>query len=271
MNTHTLTLPHGTLTYDTHGEGGRAIVCIPGIGDTRASYRVLAPALGENDRVYVLDLRGHGDSSATFPSYTSSDIARDVVALLEAEDLHDAVLIGNSIGGGAACHAAVLAPERVGLVVLLNPFVRDMPADRWMRPMVPLMFAGLWGAWAWEQYRKTLFKTAPDDLTDDHARVRAMLQDPPRLAAMREMLRASKADIQARLAELAVPSLIIMGAEDPDYDDPAAEGQALRGLLGGPVEVALLDRTGHYPQIERPDETLRLVQGTLRQEARRGA
>lgn len=268
----TLPLPHGTLTYDVHGTTGRPVVCIPGIGDRRQSYRALAPALAAaGHRVFVLDLRGHGDSDATFPSYTTSDIARDVVALLEAEDLRDAVLVGNSIGGGAACHAAVLAPDRVGQLVLLNPFVRDMPADRWMRPLVPLMFANPWGAWAWKQYRGTLFKTPPADLAADQDRVHAMLQDPARLGAMRSMLRASKADVHARLSEITVPSVVVMGAEDPDYDDPAAEGAALRGMLGGDVRVVVLDGTGHYPQIERPEETLRLVRGTTAREARRGA
>jgi Predicted hydrolases or acyltransferases (alpha/beta hydrolase superfamily) len=95
--------------------------------------------------------------------------------------------------------------------------------------------------------------------------------EPARLAAMRAMLRASKADIAARLGELTVPALVVMGADDPDYPDPAAEGEALRGLLGGPTEVALLAEAGHYPQVERPDETAALVRDFLVREAAHGA
>ena len=47
-----------------------------------------------------------------------------------------------------------------------------------------------------------------------------------------------------------------MGSEDPDYDDPAAEGATLETLLGDDVHVEMIERTGHYPQIERPDATL---------------
>ncbi len=272
MHTRTLRVPGGTLTYDRHGDAGRPLVCVPGIGDLRSSFRDLAPRLVDAGFVvYVLDLRGHGDSDATFSSYTCADIGDDIAALLVAEDLHDAVLIGNSIAGGAACRAAVLAPERVGALVLLNPFVRDMPAEAWLRPMVPLLFARPWGAWAWGQYRKTLFGTIPADHARHEPGVIAKMGEPARLAAMRAMLRASKADIAARLGELTVPALVVMGADDPDYPDPAAEGEALRGLLGGPTEVALLAEAGHYPQVERPDETAALVRDFLGREAAHGA
>lgn len=272
MDTRTLNVPGGTLTYDRHGTTGRPLVCVPGIGDLRSSFRTFVPRMVDAGFVvHVLDLRGHGDSTADFDTYSCADIAGDVVALLEAEDLRDAVIVGNSIGGGATCRAAVLAPDRVSEVVLINPFVRDMPADRWMRPMVPLMFARPWGAWAWQQYRKTLIKTVPEDQAEHEARIHANLSEPPRLAAMRAMLRASKADIHARLGELAIPSLVVMGAEDPDYSDPEAEGAALVEMLGGPTELALIDQTGHYPQVERPDETAALVRAFLSQAVRRGA
>ena len=194
MQTRTLPRPEGQLTYDIHGDGGGVpLVCVPGLGDTRASFRALAPALAAaGHTVYVLDLRGHGDSDATFSSHSAADIGDDVAALLEAEDLTGAVVVGNSIGGGAACRVAVVSPERVSGLVLLNPFVRDMPVERWMRPLVPLLFARPWGTWAWGQYRTTLFKTAPDDQAANQAEVLDNLRQPARLAAVRAMLRASK-------------------------------------------------------------------------------
>ena len=46
------------------------VFAIPGIGDTRASYRTLAPLLAaRNCTVYLMDLRGHGESDSTFASY----------------------------------------------------------------------------------------------------------------------------------------------------------------------------------------------------------
>jgi len=250
----------GTIVYDRYGDSGAPIVCVPGLGDTRATWRALAPLLvAAGYTVYAMDLRGHGDSDASFEQYAAHDIAADIVALLAAEDLSGAVLVGNSIGGGAVCRAAVLAPDRVARLVLVCPFVRDMPIERFMRPLVPFVFARPWGAWAWGKYRATLFRTAPPDQAENQASVLANLAEPGRLEATRAMLRASKSLIASRLAELAVPTLVLIGAQDPDYPDPAAEGEVLLGLLGGPVQVALLDDTGHYPQIERPEETARLL------------
>ena len=74
------------------------------------------------------------------------DIGDDIVALLEQHDLVDACLVGCSIGGGAIAWAAMQAPERVGKLVFLNPFVRDTPQDKYFRPLVPILFGGPWGA-----------------------------------------------------------------------------------------------------------------------------
>lgn len=272
METRSLERPGGAIVYDVYRGSGAPLVCVPGIGDTRESWRAFAPAMAAaGHAVYVIDLRGHGGSDASFGSYTTADIGDDIVSLLEAEGLSGAVIVGNSIGGGAACWAAACAPERIARLVLINPFVRDMPAERWMRPMVPVLFAQPWGVWAWGQYRKGLFRTPPPDLAANHAAVLANLREPGRLTAVRAMLRASKADVAARLSELSVPSLALMGAADPDYPDPAAEAEALRALLGGPVSIAVVDRTGHYPQIERPDETVAQVRAFLEQEAASGA
>jgi pimeloyl-ACP methyl ester carboxylesterase len=272
MQTLTLPVPGGTLAVDRHGTTGTPVVCIHGLGDTRSTWRALVPLLvAAGHVVYVLDLRGHGESSTGFASYAAHDIGDDVAALLEAEDLRDAVLVGNSISGGAVCHAALEAPERVARLVLVCPFVRDMPADRWLRPLVPILFGGPWGAWAWGMYRATLFTTAPEDHADNQAAVLANLREPGRLAATRAMIRASKAPIAARLDQVSVPSLVVMGAEDPDFSDPAAEAEALRGLLGGPVEVAMVQRTGHYPQIERPDATAATILGFIGQGVEVGA
>jgi pimeloyl-ACP methyl ester carboxylesterase len=249
----------GRVAYEIIGHGGRPIIAIPGIGDTRASYRALAPALAKAGyTVYLLDLRGHGESDAGFDTYTSEDIGDDVVALMNALDLRDAVLLGNSVGAAAAVHAS-LSSDRVQALVLLSGFVSDPPGFGWMRPVLGLLFARPWGVAAWGKYRKTLFATPPADMDANHAEVMANLREPGRLGAMRSMLRASKAAIEARLSEVSVPSLIAMGAQDPDFSDPAEEARSQAERLGGENRVVMIDQAGHYPQIEQPENTARAV------------
>jgi len=264
MTTLTINRPEGNLVADRIGTGP-AIVLVPGLGDLRIGYRHLAPKLAEAGfTVYSLDLRGHGDSDATFTTYTPEDIAADMLALLDQEGLEKATIVGNSIAGGAATFAAVQDPGRIERIVLLNPFVRDMPADRFLRPMVPLMFARPWGAWAWVAYRKTLFISPPDDNDQVAATLKQTLSDPARLGAVRSMIRASKAGIALRLGEVRANTLVVIGDQDPDYSDPAAEGQTLAELLGGPTRVAMVEESGHYPQTEHADQVAALVLDHIR-------
>src|SRR5580700_6375761 len=75
-----LRCPDGRIGYDAAGTGP-LIVLVPGMGDLRAGYRFLAPALrAAGYRVACTDLRGHGDSDATFPSYGDEETAGDVRA-----------------------------------------------------------------------------------------------------------------------------------------------------------------------------------------------
>ena len=76
-----LVRPEGRVAYDVSGQGP-LVVLVPGMGDLRGAYRFLAPQLREAGyRVACTELRGHGDSDATFSSYGDVETADDVVAL----------------------------------------------------------------------------------------------------------------------------------------------------------------------------------------------
>ena len=109
-----LSLAGGTLAYDVIGDGP-LVVLAHGIGDSRHSYRFVAPALAAAGyRVASVDLRGCGESSATWDGYSRTDIGGDLVALVRHLG-GPAVVVGHSIGGGAATVAAeiVAAPPLI--------------------------------------------------------------------------------------------------------------------------------------------------------------
>ncbi|MEJ2203415.1 MAG: alpha/beta hydrolase, partial [Gemmatimonadota bacterium] len=119
-----LSRPGGRIAYDVRGEG-HLVVCVPGMGELRSSYRFLTPALVEAGyRVATMDLRGHGDSDTTFDTYDDVAAGSDVVALIE-ELGGVAAVVGNSMGAGAAAWAAAEAPGRVAGLILIGPFVRQ--------------------------------------------------------------------------------------------------------------------------------------------------
>ena len=118
-----LDVPGGRIAYDVTGSGP-LVVLSHGIGDRRQVYRFLAPKLAQAGyRVANADLRGHGESSMGWASITRTDVAGDLLALID--HLSDpAVLIGHSISGGAATIAAATRPEQVSGIVEISPFTK---------------------------------------------------------------------------------------------------------------------------------------------------
>src|SRR3712207_2030452 len=102
--TTTVQRPEGRIAYDVTGSGP-LVVCIPGMGELRSAYRFTAPALAAAGfRVATMDLRGHGDSDTTFTRYDDVAAGEDALALVEHLG-GPAVLLGNSMGAGAAAWA----------------------------------------------------------------------------------------------------------------------------------------------------------------------
>src|ERR1700735_4749281 len=94
----------GRIAYEVIGEGP-LVVLSHGMGDARSSYRFLAPLIAAAGyRVASVDLRGHGESSTGWSSYTRADSAGDLIALIEALG-GPAVIVGQCFLGGSAAIA----------------------------------------------------------------------------------------------------------------------------------------------------------------------
>jgi pimeloyl-ACP methyl ester carboxylesterase len=256
-DTRFLDRPSGQIAYDDRGSGP-LVVMVPGLGDVRAEYRFLAAKLVDAGyRAVTMDLRGHGESSTGWPDYSCTALGEDIVALVDYLDAGPAILIGTSMGAGAVAWAAAEAPERTAGVVLIGPFVRDVPpwsklkgAVQWL--MIKVALAGPWAARFWGGYYDALYPTSkPADLGDYRSALVRNLGEPGRMAALKGMIYASKADVAARLGEVRAPTLVIMGTKDPDFANPASEAEIVADLLNG--EVVMVEGAGHYPHAEMPE------------------
>jgi pimeloyl-ACP methyl ester carboxylesterase len=243
--------PGGRIAYTVTGNGP-LVVCLPGMGELRSSYRFTTPALVEAGfRVATMDLRGHGDSDATFDRYDDVAAGQDALALVDQLG-GPAVLIGNSMGAGAVVWAAAERPDAVNGLVLVGPFVRDVP----MNPLLGLLFkAAMTGPWArrvWVSYLPSLSPgQRPADYEEHRSAIAASLRRPGRRKAFTQTTRTSHAPAEQRLGEVKAPTLVLMGERDPDFPDPAAEGQLVAERLSG--DLVLIPGAGHYPQAEYPE------------------
>ncbi len=196
-----LTRPDGRIGYDVAGTGP-LVVLVPGMGDLRATYRFLAPALREAGfRVAATDLRGHGDSDTTFASYGDAETATDVAALIEALDSGPAIIVGNSMAAGAAVIVAAQHPDLVSGLALVGPFVRNGDTSKFALAMFRLLMAKPWVATMWKLYLPKLYAgQRPSDFDAYLGQVIAAIRRPGHAKAFSLTTRLDHAPAEACLS-----------------------------------------------------------------------
>lgn len=102
------------------GGPGLPVVMLHGAGQSAHVFRTLAPALDGGLRPLAITFRAHGESDTPEHGYTVARFAADVAAVLDAMEIPRAALVGHSLGGSIATHAAAAAPERVSHLVYLD-------------------------------------------------------------------------------------------------------------------------------------------------------
>lgn len=267
-----LTLDEGTIAYDVSGEGP-LVVLAHGMGDSRHSYRFVVPALvAAGYRVANADLRGCGDSSTGWSGYSRTDIAGDLVALVRHLG-GPAVIVGQSISGGAATIAAATAPDVIVGLAELAPFTRSQSVDlggllrnRNHRTgtvrLARMMLTG--SVTAWLAYLDLAIPTKPADWSRERSRIESTLGRPERMHVLTAMAKSAPGDAGTHLGRVGCPVLVIEGSADPDWADPRAEGERiLADLPAGLGELAVIDGAGHYPHTETPDEVVALLRPFL--------
>ncbi|KAK1941675.1 hypothetical protein P3T76_006739 [Phytophthora citrophthora] len=257
-------------------------ICLPGIGDTRRQFRLLAPLLHEQlgFRVMVGDLRGFGDSTSfddheadNYSAYSPESVASDITRLMEELNADDPtssfVLLGNSLSAGSMVLAAEAAKRalqgpHVRALVLLGPILRDSPMDSWFRPLSHLLFRSLYGASIWAMYYKTLF---PGKLPEDFDAELEILREHLKAKAgnivnVGHFVRASKVGVASTLTELGkyptLPVLAFFGRKDPDYADFDAEIKWFKAAV--PHAKCFEDAEGgHYPHVENAKRVVQAI------------
>jgi pimeloyl-ACP methyl ester carboxylesterase len=241
---------------------GPLVVCLHGRGDLRSVYRFLTPALvAAGYRVATMDLRGHGDSDDGFTSYDDVAAGRDALVLIEHLGV-PALLVGNSMGAGAAVWATAEDPARVAGLVLLGPFVRNPKTKPLTALFTRLLLTKPWGPAAWHAYyRKSYPGRLPTDFDEYQQHVRQSMGRGDHWRSFVKTTRTSHAPVEARLREVHAPTLVVMGEKDQDWSDPVAEAHFVAEALK--AEAMLVPDAGHYPMTEYPELVNPVVTGFI--------
>jgi len=243
--------PDGRVAFEIAGHGP-LIVCVPGMGELRTTYRFLTPQLvSAGYRVATTELRGHGDSDATFANYGDEATATDIEALIR-ELGGPAIVVGNSMAAASAVLVAAAHPELVSGLVLVGPFVRQPKTSVLTRMILRAAMAPAWAARSWNSYLPKLNAgIKPADFADYRKAVAEALKKPGHARAFSLTTRTTHSADERALPDVKAPALVVMGEQDPDFPNPAAEAAWICAQLH--AEQLTVPSAGHYPQAQRPE------------------
>jgi pimeloyl-ACP methyl ester carboxylesterase len=253
----------GRLSYLEAGEG-EPVVCIHGLGGTKASFMTTVAALSEGHRVIALDLPGFGDSDKPLDApYNAPFFALAVSSLLDEMEIDKAHLVGNSMGGRVAIETGLLHSERVGSISLLCPALAWLSDRRWrwllqaplpklgliqpaprvitdriIRNLVPGAKEG-WTAAGVDEFLRSFL--TPRGRVAFYESARNIYLDEPH----------GEDGLWTRLTRLSPPALFVWGVHDQLV--PLGFRKHVEKAL--PSAQHLVLDCGHVPQLEEPEQT----------------
>ncbi len=242
----TANLAHGPLTCRAVGTGP-AVVFLHGLlGNSRSWVKQFAP-FSRTHRVIAWDAPGFGGSVAVEPSV---DVFAGILGdLLDALGCRSAVLVGHSMGGVVAARLAARRPELVsGLVLSCSHAGYGQPEDSPRSPKLESRLRELEELGP-EEYGRVRAKgmVAPGasaEVLDLAARIAAEAR-PEGMISSTRMLQL--ADNRPLLPKLAMPLLVVNGAEDPVVQ-PRLKSELL-ALTEGAKQIEI-SGVGHAPYLE---------------------
>lgn len=234
------------IYYETAGDGD-PLLLIMGLGADSRGWTMQMHAFAEKYRVIAFDNRGVGKSSVPPPPYTTERMAGDALAVLDAEEIERAHVLGVSLGGTIAQHLVLAAPNRVRSLVLGSTWAG--PSD-WRTRLRKMQLGileregveGLVRARVLFIFSPTMFESAPQmmDL------IEKTMAETPLEGYLYQLDAAETHDVRARLGEVRVPTLVITGKRDILV--PPELSAEVASLIPG-AELVVLE-TAHAIQLE---------------------
>ena len=218
------------------------------------------PILSEY-RVLRYDTRGHGGTAAPEGEYTLGQLADDLFGLLDALGIEKAHFVGLSMGGMVGQTAALEDPGRFLTLSLCDTSSRVPPEGRalWNERIAAARSGGMESlvASTIDRWFSRGFQAAAPERVE---RVRGMIRATPVAgycgccAAIRDL------DVTGRLAEIRVPTLLIVGEHDPGT--PVAAHEAIRDRIEG-ARLVVVEDARHFTNVERTDAFNAALSGFL--------
>jgi pimeloyl-ACP methyl ester carboxylesterase len=243
---------------------GPPVILIHGFGGSMWQWEHQQHALSQHFRVLTLDLPGAGLSDKPEIDYRPDQMLDFFVGFMDAVEIPQTTLVGNSMGAGLAIGMALAHPTRVAKLVLIDglpqhvmekltsPSVRralETSAPSWLVSLGNWLFGSLMTESVLQEivHDPALLTPAVIERSKRN-RQRPGLIKP--IMAVRENIPLWESGFAARIGEITHPTLVIWGEEDRVF--PIAVGKELHQTIKGSRFIRI-PTAGHIPQWERPD------------------
>jgi pimeloyl-ACP methyl ester carboxylesterase len=257
----------GQLHVVERGIGTETIVLWPSIFTDHRIYDGLVGLMENQYRFLLIDGPGHGQSEGPVETFNMETCARAMIAVFDHFALERSIVGGTSWGGMTAAHVALMFPERVKALILMNT---PMEIDG-ARPGMSARFIAMGARWmlSTRTFRNGVAKSffTPEVLMHNPSYAlafHAMLKDakPRPLAAAIKSVILRGSPLKGKMADIPVPTLVIAGKQDEMY--PIAV-QAQAALLAPHGQFEPVDGK-HISPVEQPEKVTAILENFLSRE-----
>lgn len=243
------------IHYRFDGEEGRPVLVFSNPhGFTHALWDLQVEELTHHFQVLRYDNRGHGNSEVPEGPYTLERIALDAKELIEGLGLQGVAFCGLSIGGMVGMWLAAHAPHVLGRAVLANTSAWLNLSDHLRRRIAIIEEKGMTAV-----VDDIIGRSLSEAFRDDHSALAEKFQDMVGSMSPTGYIAGGHAvldmDLRATLSDIALPVLVIAGAQDTST--PVRMGEVIAQSVAG-ARIAVLE-AAHLSNVERVVEFNRLL------------
>jgi pimeloyl-ACP methyl ester carboxylesterase len=265
------------INYEIHGKGKSTIVFLHGFGTSVETWRDIQSPLSKENTLFFLDLKGFGLSSKPDDGkYSLEDQAKIVLSFLKTHNLHDITLVGHSYGGAVSLFTYL--KDRSGhnrsiisRLVLIDAaaYVQELPyfIDVLRIPFINWVVLNLVPTHLTAGIILNYLFYDENNLSEERiTRYAEFLRQPGSynsfVECAKQIVPSNPDSIATLIKTIAVPTLIIWGANDPAI--PLEQGKRLHQDIRN-SQLVVIPNCGHIPHEESPDESAAAILNFLKQ------
>jgi pimeloyl-ACP methyl ester carboxylesterase len=244
------------IVYQKTGSGEQDLVFVHCWSCDKSYWTAQLEYFANNYSVYAIDLAGHGESGLDRKEWTIENYAKDVVAVVEKEELVNVILIGHSMGGPVVLSAAHQMGDKVKALIAIDTF-QDIEG-RWTDEQFEGFFKPFEEDFpiTTKAFVKSIFgENADSNLVETISNDMSSAPPEVALASFRNLFEFEEAPI---FDETAIPVRFINSKRFPTNTEAATKHIK-------EFELKIIEDAGHFPMLENPKEFNRILEETMRE------